>query len=169
MKAYKKIMQIVVRIENVVLALSMLLVLVLTFGNVIARKIFHHSWGFTEEITVAVFVLISMLAAGAAARNGELVQLSILQDAMGEKGKKVLHFLQMLVGVVYSLVLVYQGAGRMFTDGTYSPILHIAKSIFWAFIVVGGISLALHFVENFVEHNFREVTEEINEGEGEAA
>lgn len=39
MKIYKKIMGIVVKIENAVLALSILLVLVLTFGNVIARKI----------------------------------------------------------------------------------------------------------------------------------
>ena len=67
MKIYKGIMRVITVIENAVLAVSMLLVLVLTFGNVVARKVFNHSWGFTDEIVVAVFVLISLLAAGVAA------------------------------------------------------------------------------------------------------
>ena len=54
MKVYKKIMDIVTVIENIVLTLSMILVTALTFGNVVARKVFHHSWGFTEEIVIAV-------------------------------------------------------------------------------------------------------------------
>ncbi len=170
MKTYKKIMHVVVQVENVVLALAMVLVLVLTFGNVIARKIFQHSWGFTEEITVAVFVLISMLAAGVAARKGELVSLSILQDMLGVKGKKVLNILQTIVCVIYSLVLVYEGTHRMMIDGTYSPILHIAKSVFWFFIVIGGVSLALHFVENCVtfqaEHRIVETEVKNDEKEG---
>ena len=52
MKTYKRIMKYVVIVENVVLAVSLLLVLVLTFGNVVARRVFQHSLGFTEEITV---------------------------------------------------------------------------------------------------------------------
>ncbi len=169
MKTYRKFMSVLTGVENVVLALAMLLVLVLTFGNVIARKIFQHSWGFTEEITVAVFVLISMLAAGVAARKGELVQLSILQDNCGERGKKVLNVIQTIVCVCYSLVLVYHGFGRMMTDGTYSPILHIAKSVFWFFIVIGGISLALHFVENCLEYQFADDEDNAEEEEGETA
>ena len=68
MKVYRKIMQIITKIEDIVLAISVFGVMALTFGNVIARKIFQHSWGFTEEIVVAVFVLISLLGAGVAAR-----------------------------------------------------------------------------------------------------
>ena len=43
MKIYKGIMRVITVIENAVLAVSMLLVLVLTFGNVVARKVFNHS------------------------------------------------------------------------------------------------------------------------------
>ena len=78
MKVYARIMKVVTTIENIVLAISMILVLVLTFGNVVARKVFHHSWGFTEEIVVAVFVLISLLAAGVAAKDGGLVNLGLM-------------------------------------------------------------------------------------------
>ena len=67
MQVYRKIMGVITLIEEVALALASILVLILTFGNVVARYVFHHSWGFAEEIVVAVFVLISLLAAGVAA------------------------------------------------------------------------------------------------------
>lgn len=150
MKVYKKIMDVVTIIENIVLILSLILVTALTFGNVVARKIFHHSWGFTEEIVIAVFVLISLLAAGVAARKGELVNLAILPDFVGPKGKKILNVISTVVCVIYSLILTYEGWGRMQAESMLSPILHIPKTVFWSFVVIGGISLALHFIENCV-------------------
>ena len=151
MKIYKSIMNIVTMIENVVLVLSTLLVLVLTFGNVIARYIFKHSWGFTDEIVVSVFVLISILAAGVAARTGELVNLSLVPDHVGPGVKKVLHVISSLLCLLYCGILTWEGIGRMRIDRTFSPILHIPKTYFWAFLVVGGVSLMLHFVENMID------------------
>lgn len=151
MRTYKKIMNAVTVVEHFVLAVSLLLVLVLTFGNVIMRKVFQHSLGFTEELTVAVFVLISMLAAGVAARSSELVSLTILPDALDRNGRKVLNLIRTVCCVVYSALLTVEGLGRMAADSTYTPILHIAKSLFWGFIAVGGISLMLHFIENCID------------------
>lgn len=151
MKVYKQIMNVITKIEDIVLALSSLLVLVLTFGNVIARKVFQHSWGFTEEIVVAVFVLISLLAAGVAARKGELVNLALLPDNVGPKAKKVLCVISTVLCVIYSVLLAYEGFGRIQADSTFSPILHIPKTIFWSFVLIGGVSLALHFIENCID------------------
>ena len=158
MSTYKKFMNVVVCVEHVVLVISLLLVLVLTFGNVIMRKVFQHSLGYTEELTVAVFVLISILAAGVAARSGELVSLTILPDALSMKGKKILNLIRTVCCVLYSALLTYEGIGRMMVDSTYSPILHIAKSVFWGFIAVGGISLILHFIENCIDFQMQEET-----------
>ena len=154
MSLYKRIMRIITLIEEVVLALASVMVLGLTFGNVVARYIFHHSWGFAEEIVVAVFVLISLLAAGVAAGTGDLVNLALLPDHVGPGTKKVLKIISSVIGVIYSLILAWQGFGRMAADHTFSPILHISKSIFWFFVVIGGISLALHFIENCIDFCF---------------
>ena len=151
MKIYRKIMQIVTWIENIVLAASMVLVLVLTFGNVVARKVFHHSWGFTEEIVVAVFVLISLLAAGVAAKDGGLVNLGLISDNVSYGKQKVLHIISTVICVIYSVILAYEGWGRIQADHTFSPILHISKGVFWSFVVIGGISMALHFIQNCIE------------------
>ena len=80
MKVYKKIMNGVAFVEKLILVLSTILIVVLTVGNVLSRKILHQSWSFTEELVVAVFVLITLLAAALAARDGELVNLSLLPD-----------------------------------------------------------------------------------------
>ncbi len=164
MQVYKKIMGVITFIEEIVLALASILVLGLTFGNVVARYVFHHSWGFAEEIVVAVFVLISLLAAGVAAGTGDLVNLALLPDHVGPGMKKVLKVISTVIGVVYSLILAWQGYGRMTADHTFSPILHISKSIFWAFVVIGGISLALHFIENCIDFCMSDI-----EGKGEKA
>ena len=150
MQIYKKLMHIVTMVEEVVLALASVLVLALTFGNVIARYIFHHSWGFVEEIVVAVFVLISLLAAGVAARSGDLVNLALVPDNVGPGTRKVLHIISTVIAVIYSLILAWQGLGRISADHTFSPILHISKSVFWSFVLIGGVSLALHFIENCI-------------------
>ena len=144
-------------IENAVLAVSMLLVLVLTFGNVVARKVFNHSWGFTDEIVVAVFVLISLLAAGVAAKEGGLVNLGLITDNVGPKAKKVLLFISTVICVIYSAILTWEAIGQVRKEMAMpmpksSPILHIPTYYFWGFVVVGGISLLLHFIEYFVDY-----------------
>ena len=163
MKVYKKIMDIVTVIENIVLTLSMVLVTALTFGNVVARKVFHHSWGFTEEIVIAVFVLISLLAAGVAARTGGLVNLALLPDNVGPKGKKVLNVISTIICTIYSLILAWEGWGRMQVESMLSPILHIPKTVFWSIVLIGGISLALHFVENCIDFCMQDLTEKEDE------
>ena len=75
MKVFKKIMNAVAAVENCILVVSTLLILVLTVGNVFSRKVIHRSWSFTEELVVAVFVLITLMAAALACREGELVNL----------------------------------------------------------------------------------------------
>ncbi len=160
MEIYKKIMRFVAIIEKIVLALSFILVLALTFGNVVARKVFQHSWGFTEEIVVAMFVLLSLLAAGVAAENAELVNLSLVTEFIGLKGKKVLKVIESVVCVIYSLILTLQGWDRVVVDSKVSPILHIPTKLFWSFIVIGGISMMLHFIENGIIYCVEEKEEQ---------
>ena len=69
MKVSKKLMNALAAVKKIVLVISTLLILVLTVGNVFSRKVIHRSWSFTEELVVAVFVLITLLAAALACRR----------------------------------------------------------------------------------------------------
>ena len=109
MKVYKKIMNGVAFVEKLILVLSTILIVVLTVGNVLSRKILHQSWSFTEELVVAVFVLITLLAAALAARDGELVNLSLLPDRLSEKARRILLVVNTAFSVAFTTVLFKYG------------------------------------------------------------
>ena len=102
MKIYKKFMDILATIEKIVLALATLLIVVITVGNVLSRYLIHRSWSFTEELVVAVFVLITLLAAALACRDGELVSLSIFTDMLPQKSRKFMVILMTVLSVIFT-------------------------------------------------------------------
>ena len=85
MKVFKKIMNAVAAVEKFILVVSTLLILILTVGNVFSRKVIHRSWSFTEELVVAVFVLVTLMAAALACREGELSTCRWLQTVFLKK------------------------------------------------------------------------------------
>jgi len=91
MKAFKKFMDVLAAVEKLILVVSTLLILVLTVGNVFSRKVIHQSWSFTEELVVAVFVLITLMAAALACREGELVSLTLITDRLPKSLKKAFY------------------------------------------------------------------------------
>ena len=105
MKIYKKFMDILATIEKIVLALATLLIVVITVGNVLSRYLIHRSWSFTEELVVAVFVLITLLAAALACRDGELVSLSIFTDMLPQKSRKFMVILMTVLSVIFTVMV----------------------------------------------------------------
>ena len=126
MKVYKKIMNGVAFVEKLILVLSTILIVVLTVGNVLSRKILHQSWSFTEELVVAVFVLITLLAAALAARDGELVNLSLLPDRLDK--------------VITQLA-----------NGKRTFVLNWPEWIFWSFVPIGAACMTLHMIEYLID------------------
>ena len=102
-------MDILATIEKIVLALATLLIVVITVGNVLSRYLIHRSWSFTEELVVAVFVLITLLAAALACRDGELVSLSIFTDMLPQKSRKFMVILMTILSVIFTVILFKYG------------------------------------------------------------
>lgn len=150
MKVYKKLMNALVKVEYLILVLSNILILVLTVGNVFSRKVIHRSWSFTEELVVAVFVLITLVAAGLACRKGELVNLTLLTDRLPEKMKKPSVILITVLSVIFSIILFYYGLDKVILqleNGKRTFVLNWPEWIFWSFVPIGAGCMILHFIE----------------------
>ena len=150
MKAYKKLMDMLAFAEEVVLVLSTAVILVLTVGNVFSRKVIHQSWSFTEELVVAVFVLITLMAAALAARDGELVNLSLIPDRLSVKGQKVLLTINTVLSVAFTAVLFKYGLDKVITqleNGKRTFVLNWPEWIFWSFVPIGAGCMILHLIE----------------------
>lgn len=155
MNTYKKIMQGVVKVENVIMAVTLIVSLVLTFANVVGRKVVNHSLTWVDELVVALFVLISLMGAALACReDGGLVGLSLVSDRLSGSAKLVQKLLANVISIIYCIILTWQGVGRTmadFSQNTHTFVLHWPRWIFWAFVPVCGIFLILHFIENTMD------------------
>lgn len=154
MKVYKKLMNAIAAIEKLILIVTMLLILVLTAGNVFSRYVIHRSWSFTEELVVAVFVLITLLAAALACRDGELVNLTLVTDRLPEKLKKPSVILTTILCVIFSLLLFKYGMDKVLTqlaNGKRTFVLNWPEWIFWSFVPIGAGCMVLHFIEYCID------------------
>ena len=150
MKVFKKIMNAVAAVEKFILVVSTLLILILTVGNVFSRKVIHRSWSFTEELVVAVFVLVTLMAAALACREGELVNLSLVTDRLPEKMKKPSVILSTILCVIFTAILFRFGMDKAFTqlaNGKRTFVLNWPEWIFWSFVPIGSGCMILHFIE----------------------
>ena len=138
MKTYKKIMDVLAGIEKLILVVSTILILVLTVGNVFSRKVIHRSWSFTEELVVAVFVLITLLAA----------------ERLPKKTKKPIAILVTVLSVIFTVILFYYGMDKVLTqlaNGKRTFVLNWPEWIFWSFVPIGAGCMILHFIEYCID------------------
>ena len=155
MKIYKKIMDILAMVEKLVLAVSTVLILVLTVVNVFSRKVIHRSWSFTEELVVAVFVLITLMAAALACREGELVSLNLVTSRLPEKTRKPSAILVTVLSVIFTVILFYYGMDKVLTqlaNGKRTFVLNWPEWIFWSFVPIGAGCMILHFIEYCIDY-----------------
>ena len=154
MKAYKKFMNALAAVEKIVLVITFLLILVLTVGNVFSRKVIHRSWSFTEELVVAVFVLITLMAAALACREGELVNLSLVTDRLPKKLKKPSVILSTILCIIFTAILFWFGMDKVITqleNGKRTFVLNWPEWIFWSFVPIGAGCMILHFIEYCID------------------
>ena len=149
MKVYKKLMNALAAVEKIVLVISTLLILVLTVGNVFSRKVIHRSWSFTEELVVAVFVLITLLAAALSCREGGLVSLTLVRDCLPKKLKEPSVILITVLSIIFSVILFKYGMDKVLTqlaNGKRTFVLNWPEWIFWSFVPIGAGCMILHFI-----------------------
>lgn len=159
MKAYKKVMDALAVLEKIILVASTLLILVLTVGNVLSRKVIHQSWSFTEELVVAVFVLITLMAAALACREGELVNLTLLTERLPKKLRVLSMALNTILCVAFTSVLFKYGMDKVITqleNGKRTFVLNWPEWIFWSFVPIGAACMILHFIEYFIDYCVKE-------------
>ena len=154
MKTYKKLMNALAGLEKLVLEIATVLILVLTVGNVFSRKVIHQSWSFPEELVVAVFVLITLLAAALACRDGELVNLTILTDRLPAQVRKVFLLFSTILSVAFTAVLFKYGLDKVITqmqNGKRTFVLNWPEWIFWSFVPIGAACMTLHMIEYLID------------------
>lgn len=150
MKIYGKIMDLLAMIEKFILIVTGLGTTVITFLAVVGRKTGWYKFTWSEEIVINVFIIMIMCGCALAARDGGLISLSLIFDAVPLKGKKVIATIASAVSVAFYVIVIKTGFDKVATQmatNKRTSILLWPEWVFMIFLPIGAILLLLHTLE----------------------
>jgi TRAP-type C4-dicarboxylate transport system permease small subunit len=154
MKTYKKIMGGIATFEEIVMSVILAFVTLITFANVVVRKLTTSQFAWTEELVINLFVLLIMMGCALGAREGSLISLSLIFDRLKVQGKKALVTIITIVNTVFWVLLLKTGADKVVSQiasGKRTSSLGWHEWIFTIFLPIGAVFLILHTIEYFVD------------------
>lgn len=151
MKIYGKIMDLLAMIEKFILVVTGLGTTVITFLAVVGRKTGWYKFTWSEEIVINVFIIMIMCGCALAARDGGLISLSLIYDAVPLKGKKIIATIASAVSVAFYVIVIKTGFDKVATQmatNKRTSILLWPEWVFMIFLPIGAILLLLHTLEH---------------------
>jgi TRAP-type C4-dicarboxylate transport system permease small subunit len=146
-------MDIVAMIEKFILIVTGLGTTVITFLAVVGRKTALYKFTWSEEIVINVFIIMIMCGCALAAREGGLISLSLIYDAVPLKAKKIIATLSNLVCFVFYGIVIKTGFDKVATQmatNKRTSILLWPEWVFMIFLPIGAILLVLHTLEYLI-------------------
>lgn len=81
----------------------------ISFLNVLTRYFFHFSLAFTEELTLYMFVWVTLLGISLAFKDNGNMCVSLLYDRFPKGVRKVLYYFISLMNLIFFVTLMYWG------------------------------------------------------------
>lgn len=137
--------RISIKFEEAIAASAMALICLITFANVVVRYLTDASFAFTEEISVFLLVVLTLVgAAGAFARNRN-IRVEFFAAMTSPDVQRRLEIAGLLLTVVLFVMVAWYG-GRFVVDdwnyGTTSPGLGVPQWIYSAWLPVLALAIA---------------------------
>ena len=134
MKKTNRIVDVLNRVEEVVLVAMFSAMVLIIFVQVITRKT-GNSLYWSEELGKFLFVWISWLGISIAQRKGEHIKITMLTDHLPFRAAQVFNILSDLVVIAICVVTLYYGVSLVISQWT-SPYAGIKISTSWGYLAV---------------------------------
>lgn len=108
-------LQVPLTIERVIAAAAMAALCLITLGNVVARYLTSYSFAFTEEYSIALMVVITMLGASMATALDRQIRITYFAELLPPAGRRAAEIIATLATIVMFVILVILG-GRLVWD-----------------------------------------------------
>ncbi|GMV02535.1 MAG: hypothetical protein AMXMBFR52_21910 [Burkholderiales bacterium] len=105
--------------EDWVGAIVMALLAAITFANVVARYFTNDSFAWTEEISIALMVVVTMVAASAAVRRDRHIRIEAFHDSGSRRRRRALAIGSALATTLAFLVIFGLGLRLLQDDYVY--------------------------------------------------
>ena len=97
-------------IEKGIAAAAMAALCLITLGNVVARYLTNYSFAFTEEYSIALMVVVTVLGASYATAADRQIRITWFADLLPPQGRRIAEMLATLATIVmFGLLIVLGG------------------------------------------------------------
>lgn len=152
------------------IGLFMVVMAGLVFTNVVLRYAFGFSIGWAEEVSRYLMISVAFLGAGLALRQGSLIAVDLLQDALPAKAARALRMVIVAIAFAFLMVVIYYGfAYALQFWNNRTPVLRISQGIPYLAVPIGGIFMAVHLLLGLREFMQRDwlAVEQLDEDDAE--
>lgn len=150
MNLFKKMYKSLDNVEEWAIVFMILTMTIITFANVLSRKVFMQSWSFVEEITTNFLVWIVFLGASVAAKRRAHLGLTLLTDFLPFKIRRYVALFVTIITVIFFAVMFYYGTqmiGSQIRLAQKTPSLGLPQWWMSLSLPVGAFLLMLRFLE----------------------
>ena len=141
-------------IEEIICIICTVVMVCITFANVICRWTGIGSLAFSEEIATYLFILLSMLGTAIAAKRRAHLGLTILPDAVNFKARKALLVFVYALCTVFSAVLCYYGVLMVINQynlGMVTAAMQWPEWIYATFVPFGAVFVTIRFAQATIQ------------------
>lgn len=148
LRTYSRLLDILERIEKLILTVSVPVMVILMVYQVILRYIFSASNSWSEELIRYLFIFSTMIAASIAVRRNSHLQIDIFINRLSERLKKIFTIVSTLAGIVFLCMLfVYCLELCAHAAKNISPGVGISMAVPYACMPMGSVLMILTSVE----------------------
>lgn len=97
-------------IEEALGALVMAVMVTLAFLNVVTRYVIVYPLAFTEEITISMFVWVTLLGVSVAFRNNAHLAVTFFYDLGSPKLRKLFYTISTVMSIIFFALLTWLGS-----------------------------------------------------------
>lgn len=151
LKIIKAIDNFFLKLEEIILSYSVILIAIMVVGNVLSRAITGSSWVFSAEISLFAVIIATFMGISYAARKGRHISMSAFYDLAPYPVRKALAIIIPLVTAIVLFVVAYYSYLYVLSvheSGTVTAALQLPATYMLVFIPIGLVLGGVQYLRN---------------------
>ncbi|MFB1049694.1 TRAP transporter small permease [Paraliobacillus sp. JSM ZJ581] len=151
MKIIRAMDNFLLKIEEIILSYSVILIAIMVVGNVLSRAITGSSWVFSAEISLFAVTIATFMGISYAARKGRHISMSAFYDLAPYPVRKALAILIPFVTAIVLFVVAYYSylyVVSVHESGTVTAALQLPATYMLIFIPIGLLLGGIQYLRN---------------------
>ncbi len=151
LKIIRALDNFLLRIEEIILSYSVILIAIMVVGNVLSRAITGSSWVFAAEISLFAVIIATFMGISYAARKGRHISMSAFYDLAPYPVRKTLAILIPFVTAIVLFAVAYysyQYVVSVHESGTVTAALQLPVTYMLIFIPIGLVLGGIQYLRN---------------------